>query len=84
MDVQELAGYMQELVKCDDPAEVARIETLIGMKQADAVNHFVEDSCCSDDLPAFQGGQGTASERLSALRDLWRSYEGEESEAVQI
>jgi hypothetical protein len=65
----------QRLVKADDPAEIARMQAVLKCTQDEAVNHFLERSCCSEDLPDFVGGKGTPQERRSALRALWRAYE---------
>jgi hypothetical protein len=78
--ITELWKQTQELVRADDPAEIQRLEALTGTTQADAVNGFIEESCCSEDLPQWTGGKGTPAERLDALRTLWREYEGEAPE----
>src|SRR5262245_26314709 len=70
----------QALVLSDDAIEIKRLETLIGCSQDELVNHYIEKSCYSDDLPEYVGGKSTPQERLDALRALWRTYrEGEET-----
>ncbi len=65
----------QQLVRCDDPQEMRRLESLLKMTREEAVDHYIEDSLCTRDLPRHYGGKGTAAERRAALRALWQSYE---------
>ncbi len=71
----------QMLVETDDPDAIRQFEIELGCSQEEAVNHFIEASCCSDDLPGFVGGRGTPQQRLAALRALWREYSGAEETA---
>ena len=57
-----------DLVLADDAAEITRLEEMAQATQAEAVDHFIERSCWSLDVPAFVGGKGTAAERRAALR----------------
>ena len=75
LDIIQWATGAQLLVKADDAEEIRELEAFLGCTREEAVNHFVEDSCCSDDLPEYGGGRGTSKERLAALRKLWRTYE---------
>jgi hypothetical protein len=58
------------LIFSDDPAEIKALKGLVKMKQAEAVDDFIEKSCWKDDLTlrGFVGKKGTADERLHALR----------------
>jgi hypothetical protein len=67
----------QRLVKAVDREEVARLERLLNCTQEEAVNHYIEESCCPEDLPHLAGGRGTPAERRAALRVLWRHHQGE-------
>ena len=66
----------KRLVEMDDEEDIRQLEALLGCTQEEAVNHFIEGSCCGEDLPEFCDGKGTPQARLMALRALWRSYEG--------
>lgn len=57
-----------QLIFSDDPAEIKKLEAILEMTQADAVNDFIETSCWKDDLPDMAGNKGTADERLHRLR----------------
>jgi hypothetical protein len=81
--VVEWAAAAQGLVLSDDAKEIRRLEKRLGCSREEAVDYFVEDSCCSDDLPEYVGNKGTRQERLTALRALWRTYrKGEETGRV--
>lgn len=56
------------LIFSDDPAEKEKLEGILKMTQAGAVDDFIEGSCWSDDLPNFKGNKGDVEERLYALR----------------
>ena len=61
----------RELILADRPADIARLENLIGETQAEVVDDFVENSCWRQDLPDFVGGKGTPAERRNALRAVF-------------
>jgi hypothetical protein len=66
------------LAIADDPAEIARLEAATGYRQADAVDHFIEESDWQEGLPHLMGGKGTPAERQAALRAAWEKQEGQE------
>lgn len=61
-----------QLIFADDPAEIARLETLAEVSQSAAVDLFIEQSCYDRDLPAFVGGKGSPPERRVALRAAYK------------
>jgi hypothetical protein len=61
----------RELILADRPADIARLENLIGETQAEVVDDFVENSCWRQDLPEYVGGKGTPAERRNALRAVF-------------
>jgi hypothetical protein len=67
------AGFMWELILSDDAATIARLETDLGLTQAQAVDEFIETSCWGDDLPHLTGKRGTPERRLEALRRIFRA-----------
>jgi hypothetical protein len=76
--VVEWTTLAQALVLSNDAKETLRLEKLLGCTQAESVNHFVQDSCCSDDMPEDCGGGGRPHDRRAALRALWLAYAKEE------
>ncbi len=64
------AGAQWGLIFSDDPAEIKKLEDILKMTQAAAVDDFIEDSCWKDamNLRDLVGKKGTADERLHALR----------------
>lgn len=77
----EWSAAAQELVRSYNAEEISELETLLGCTRDEAVSHFVEESCCSDDLPDFVGGKGTPEDRRYALLALWKDYAGEKHHA---
>jgi hypothetical protein len=75
--VVEINRLAQRLVEADEPAEITRLEKLLECSQDEAVTHFIENSCCGEDLPQYIGGKGLPKGRLTALRALWKRYESE-------
>jgi hypothetical protein len=67
-DIEWRPATMWRLILSDDPTEIARLETELEGTQAEAVDHFIERSCWSLDLPEFVGGKGSPAERRAALR----------------
>ena len=59
------------LIFSDDPAEIKKLEGIVKMTQAGAVDDFIETSCWKDDLPDLVGNKGTADERLHRLRFVY-------------
>jgi hypothetical protein len=79
LTVVEWAATANQLVMCDDPKEIRRLEMLCECTQDEAVSHFIEGTCWSEDFPEFWGGKGTPKERRTALRAAWRAVEGNQS-----
>ena len=57
----------------------ARLEMLCECTQDEAVSHFIEGTCWSEDFSEFWGGKGTPKKRRTALRAAWRAMEGNQS-----
>lgn len=64
------AAAQWALIFSDDPAEIKKLEDIVKMTQAAAVDEFIEDSCWKDELvlSKFVGKKGSADERLHQLR----------------
>ena len=58
------------LILSDDPAEIKKLEDILKLTQAAAVDEFIEDSCWKDamNLRDLVGNKGSADKRLHALR----------------
>jgi hypothetical protein len=55
------------LVLAEDPADIAILEAITCMSQAEAVDSFIEESCWSEELPEFVGGKRSPGDRRAAL-----------------
>ena len=75
IDVIRWATAAYLLVRADDAEEIRELETFVGCTQEEAVTHYVEYSCWSDDMREYSGGKGTPQERLAVLRALWEASE---------
>ena len=73
MTMTEWSAILWQLIFADDPAEIARLEALLGGTQTEAVDEFIEQSCWGEDVPRFVGGKGTPAERREALRAAYRA-----------
>jgi hypothetical protein len=82
LTVVEWVTAANKLVMCDDPTEIRRLETLCDCTQDEAVSHFIEGTCWTEDFPEFWGGKGTPHERISALRAAWRAVVDEQGEST--
>jgi hypothetical protein len=63
-----------KLITADHPPEIARLEEQAGVTQTEA-NLFIESSCYDRDLPHLVGGNGTARDRLIALRTACAAFD---------
>lgn len=65
-----------KLVHATDANAIAELESRFGFNQAGAVTHFVEQTeWATATFPEFQGGRGTFTQRLKALRSKWELWE---------
>jgi hypothetical protein len=79
LTVVEWVATANQLVMCDEPKEISRLETLCDCTQDEGVSHFIEGTRWIEDFPALWGGKGTPKERRTALRAAWRAVEGHQS-----
>lgn len=72
-DIPHYADRMWDLILSDDRETIARLEGLLGGRQDEAVDQYIEHSCWSGDLPQFVGNKGTRRERRDALCAAYRA-----------
>ena len=71
LHVTEWVRLARLLVLSDHPDETSALEKVCECSQAEAVTHFMEESCWAEDFPQYQGNTGTPEERINALRKAW-------------
>ena len=69
--IQEWVRLARLLVLSDHADETSALQKVCGCSQAEAVTHFMEESCWAEDFPQYQGNAGTVEERITALRKAW-------------
>lgn len=73
-DPNEYVLTLWKLILADDPEQIVKLGALAGATQTEAVDHFIEHSYWSEDVPAFAGGKGTPTERRAALLAAYRAH----------
>jgi hypothetical protein len=58
------------LIWADEPDQIAGLEAVCGMTQAETIDDWIEKSCWNEDehMKPFVGGKGTPEERRAAFR----------------